>query len=105
LSRILHALQAAAPKAKIAVMTCYEWAAVGDPASDRLVEQLDRTIDAAAAKAGVTTVDAFAAFNRIGDGRRRLCDLTLFCSPTHDLHPSDAGYRVMRDLSAKALAT
>lgn len=105
LRTILGRLRDAAPGATILVMPYYNWLAVTDPATDRSVEQLNRAIAAAAAIAGARTVDAFAAFNRTGgDERKRLCELTLFCGPTHDLHPSDAGYRTIGELFAAAVA-
>lgn len=103
LRRILSALRAAAPKARILVGTYYNWLAVTDPDTDRFVEALNRTIAAAVTEAGAGLVDVFPAFNRTGEARARLCDLTLYCTLARDLHPSDAGYRVIGDLFAEAL--
>ncbi len=102
LRAILVRLRAAAPAATILVPTYYNWLAVTDPATNQSVEQLNRAIAAAAAEAGARVVDTFAAFNRTGDERERLCELTLFCGPTRDLHPSDAGYRAIGELLAAA---
>ncbi|QDI82401.1 hypothetical protein E8E01_19250 [Methylorubrum populi] len=104
LKQSLSALRVAAPEARILVGTYYNWLAVDDPDTDRFVEALNRTITTAATEAGAGVVDVFPAFNRTGDTHARLCDLTLYCTPARDLHPSDAGYRVIGDLFAKALA-
>ena len=100
-------LRAAAPDARILVGTYYNWLAIADSDSDsdRFVEALNGTITAAATEAGAGVVDVFPAFNRSGDARARLCDLTLFCTAARDLHPSDAGYRVIGDLFVKAADT
>lgn len=105
LRRILPALRAPAPEARILVGTYYNWLAVTDPDTDRFIEALNRTITAAVTEAGADLVDVFPAFNRTGEARARLCDLTLYCTPARDLHPSDAGYRVIGELFAKALDT
>lgn len=100
---ILSRLRTAAPDATILVLNYYNWLAVTDPATDRFVEQLNYAIATAASEAGAKLVDVFTAFNRTGKERERLCELTLFCGPTRDLHPSDAGYRVIGGLLAAAL--
>ncbi len=48
-------------------------------------------------------VDLFGPFNHSGDLREHLCALTLVCSPLHDLHPSDQGYRLIGTLIAERL--
>ena len=99
---MLTRLKSAAPRAKFLVMTYYNWLAAADPASDRQVLGLDAAIVAAAHSAGMGTVDTFGAFNRTGNERARVCALTLFCGPTKDLHPTNAGYRLIASLFEKA---
>lgn len=103
LRTILSHLRIEAPDATLLVLNYYNWLAVTDPATDRVVEQLNDAIATAASESGAKLVDVFTAFNRTGNQRERLCELTLFCGPTRDLHPSDAGYRVIGGLLAVAL--
>lgn len=98
LKLILGQLRDAAPRARILVGTYYNWLAAIDQGGDRFVEDLNRMIAAAAADGGARTILVFPTFNRTGDPVARLCALTLFCTPAHDLHPSDAGYRTIGDL-------
>ena len=100
---IVQRLHAAAPAATLVALGYYDWLAVEAPSTDRLVTDLNATIASATASAGVRFTDPYRAFERTGDLRARLCDLTLYCSPSRDLHPSDAGYRTLADLLAAAL--
>lgn len=100
LRTILCRLKAAAPGARILVATVYDWLAGADPEGDPAVLALNRTITTEASRAGAGLVDIHPAFNCTGDPRERLCALTLLCTPAQDLHPSDAGYRVIGDLFA-----
>ena len=102
LHTMLTRLKAAAPHAKFLVMTYYNWLGAVDPASDGDVEELNAAIVAAAHAAGMGTVDTFTAFNRTGNEHARVCKLTLFCGPTKDLHPTNAGYRLIAGLFEKA---
>lgn len=95
---IFARLRSAAPSAKIVALGYYNWLGGVAPGTDRSVEDLDATIASAAARAKIRFASAFREFNRTGDERSHLCDLTLFCGPSHDLHPSDAGYRTIGDL-------
>lgn len=119
LERILGALRQAAPNATLLVLTYYDWQ--GDAhGSSAPVRDLDRAIITAAARVDARTVDTFVVFN--GDGsmeeangkandktnntaaeNRRLCNLTLYCTGSHDLHPSDAGYALIGEHLIAAL--
>ena len=48
------------------------------------------------------TVDVYGAFDRTGDEKTQLCNLTLFCGAIHDLHPTDLGYRTIGALLSAA---
>jgi lysophospholipase L1-like esterase len=98
----LASLHAAAPKARILVLDYYNWFATPDTAIDLAIQALNRTIAEAARAHGARLVDLYAAFNRSGDASAQICALTLFCGPTHDLHPSDAGYRLIGTLAFAA---
>lgn len=98
LRTIFAQVRAAAPKAEIYALTAYNWLSIVDPATDALVVDLDTDIGAAAMRSEIETVDVFGAFDRTGNAEARICALTLYCGPTHDLHPSDLGYRTIGDL-------
>lgn len=113
LERILGALRQAAPNATLLVLTYYDWQG-GVHGSSAPVRDLDRAILAAAARVDARTVDTFVVFN--GDDsveeangkdkaaeNRRLCKLTLYCTSSRDLHPSDAGYALIGEQLIAAL--
>lgn len=100
---IFSRLRRAAPSATIVALGYYNWLAVTAPGTDRTVEDLDTTIAGAAARAKVRFVNPFDAFNRTGNERTRLCELTFFCGVPRDLHPTDAGYRTIGNLLIDAL--
>lgn len=102
LRTIFAQLRASAPKAYIYALTYYNWLAIADPATTPLVTDLNGAIADAAARVRAKTVDVYTAFDRTGDEKTQLCDLTLFCGDTHDLHPSDAGYRAIGSLLSEA---
>ena len=91
---ILNKLRLAAPHVKILVMTYYNWLGIQHPRSDEQVRDLNQIITESAHTIGATTVSTFSAFNRKQD----LCQLSMICGPTKDLHPSDAGYKVIANL-------
>lgn len=92
LDTIVGRIRAAAPAAEFLVLDYYNWMAVDDPATDKQVEKLNAAIADAATRHGARVVHVYPAFNRTGDESRTLCELTLYCGPSKDLHPSDAGY-------------
>jgi lysophospholipase L1-like esterase len=100
LDTILAALHEAAPQALLLVLRPYNPFAVGQPASDETARRLGAVLEQAAARHGATVVDAFADFNRRPGERERLCELTLVCTASRDIHPSDAGYRRLAELFA-----
>lgn len=94
LSIILHNLRYAAPHTKILVMTYYNWLGLQHPRSDAQVRDLNAIITRSARSIGATTIHTFPAFNESGN----LCKLSLICGPTKDLHPTNAGYRLIAQL-------
>ncbi|MCF3948246.1 SGNH/GDSL hydrolase family protein [Acidiphilium iwatense] len=94
LSTILHNLKYAAPHTKILVMTYYNWLGLQHPRSDAQVRDLNAIITRSAKSINATTIHTFPAFNESG----KLCELSLICGPTKDLHPTNAGYRLIARL-------
>lgn len=99
LNIILYNVRHAAPHTKIAVMTYYNWLAIRHPSSSIEVRQLNRIITRSAQSIGAITVHTFPSFNQSG----KLCDLSLYCGPTKDLHPTNAGYELIADLFYRKL--
>lgn len=52
-----------------------------------------------------TTPVHLAGYGRVPKGVARVCALTWMCTPEHNLHPNDAGYRAIADAVAAAIAT
>ena len=100
---ILKKIRSAAPHTKILVMTYYNWLALQHPSSNNEVRQLNKIITQSANSVGATTVDVFPSFNDSDNIRSHLCKLSLICGPTKDLHPTNAGYRLIADLFEKNL--
>jgi lysophospholipase L1-like esterase len=94
LSIILHNLRYAAPHTRILVTTYYNWLGLQHPRSDAQVRELNAIITRSARSIGATTIHTFPAFNESGN----LCKLSLICGPTKDLHPTNAGYRLIAQL-------
>ncbi len=103
LTTIVSRIRTAAPATDFRVLTYYNWLAVDDPKTGQQVEKLNAAISRAATAHGARLVDVYPTFNRSGDERETLCELTLYCRPTKDLHPSDAGYRAIADLLSKTI--
>ena len=106
LGQILPALRQAAPGAQILVMGLYNPFAAADASTNSLAMGLDQVIQQVAAATGATYVDTLTPFNLTGAQPATICFLTLFCTPSQDIHPSDAGYlaiaRAMWDASGFA---
>lgn len=100
LNIILSNLRYAAPHAKILVMTYYNWLGLQHPKSDTQIHELNRLISRSARSINATTIHTFPAFNQ----SNRLCALSLICGPTKDLHPTDAGYRLIANLFYKGMS-
>ena len=94
LNRIMQRLRHAAPHTKIAVLNYYNWLARQHPHSDKQVQELNALIERSAHAVNATVIDVFPQFNDQG----KLCDLSLICGPTKDLHPTDAGYDLIANL-------
>lgn len=94
LTTALLELRQADPAAELVALAPYNPFAVTVAASDALALALDSAISAAAAPAGARVADAYPAFNG-GGGAGQICQLTAYCTPLHDIHPTAAGYRVI----------
>jgi lysophospholipase L1-like esterase len=95
LPKILGELHQASPSSEIIVMTYYNAFYGQDPTTDALIAPLNEEIASIAAAHGDRIADAFTPFNRTGDERATLCNLTFICSALHDEHPTDLGYSVI----------
>lgn len=95
LTQILTALRQTAPRSEIIVLQLYNPLAVVDPSTNALTQALNGVIAAAAATVQARVADSFTPFNLVQPQPQTLCALTLFCTALHDIHPSDAGYRVI----------
>ncbi len=95
MTTILGALRAAAPSAEIIVMQYYNPYAVADPSTDLSAQALNAAIAESASTVRARLADAFTPFNLASAEPATLCALTLFCTPLHDIHASDAGYAVI----------
>jgi hypothetical protein len=72
--------------------------AYSDPSTNAAVETLNGVIRTEAGQYRDRVVDAFTPFNLALPQPQTLCTLTLFCTPLQDVHPSDAGYRLVAQL-------
>jgi lysophospholipase L1-like esterase len=95
LNQILGSLRAAAPDSEILVLRYYDPYAAAQPISLQVTEALNAVISAAAGAADARVADTFTPFNLTPPQPQTLCALTLFCTPLHDIHPSDAGYQTI----------
>jgi lysophospholipase L1-like esterase len=94
LDRALAELREAAPSAEIIVMKYYDPFAFNTPGTIAITELLDQAITNAAAAHGARLADALTPFNLVAPQPTTLCGLGPFC-PLSDIHPNDAGYRVI----------
>ncbi|HVA90857.1 MAG TPA: SGNH/GDSL hydrolase family protein [Chloroflexota bacterium] len=95
LTQILAALRQASPRSEIIVLQLYNPLAVLAPSTNAITQPLNAVIAAVAAGAQARLADAFTPFNLAQPQPQTLCALTLFCTPLHDVHASDAGYQVI----------
>lgn len=101
LGQILGALRAAAPDAEILLLKPYNPFAAKYPKSNDLVARLDDVLVAAAKTEHVRIVDGFTPINVDPPAGQDVCSLTHFCS-AGDIHPTDAGYRILAQAFWKA---
>lgn len=86
--------------------------------SEVVIDRLNNLLAAIYTAAGALVADVPAAYgtdNRtpvempghglVPAGVARVCVLTWMCTPEHNLHPTDAGYRAIADAVAAAIAT
>jgi lysophospholipase L1-like esterase len=86
--------------------------------SEVVIDRLNNLLAAIYTGAGALVADVPAAYgtdNRtpvempghglVPAGVARVCALTWMCTPEHNLHPTDAGYRAIADAVAAAIAT
>ncbi len=99
LTAILHAIRVAAgPNVKMFVFNCFDaYSGTGIPieaTQEMLVTLLNQKIAAIAAQPDIDAklIDAYSAFK--GKGQQ----LTAATAPSTEVHPNDAGYRVLADL-------
>lgn len=92
---ILSTLRASAPNSEIIVMEYYNPFAVIDPTTNGAAQSLNAVLAGDAASVRGRVADAFTPFNLAPAEPATLCVLTLFCTSLHDIHASDAGYRVI----------
>jgi len=92
LAQILGALRKAAPDASISVLELYNPYIVAAPSSSVLADALNKVIVQTAAATQVNVADAYTPFNVNPPQPQTICALTAFCTPLHDIHPTDAGY-------------
>jgi len=88
LDEILGALRAAAPDSEILTFTQYNI----DPRFMPLSDAFNAVVVSTAATHRVRVADVFAAFKPAP-----ICDLTLVCAAISDVHPSDAGYKLIAE--------
>jgi lysophospholipase L1-like esterase len=98
LTQIVSQLHAAAPSSRIIVLELYNPYAVDVPASDLIAQALNQQIATAATAGGAVVVNAYPVFNVAASEKTTLCQLTAYCTPLKDIHPTDAGYQALAAL-------
>jgi lysophospholipase L1-like esterase len=86
--------------------------------SETVIDRLNNELAAIYTGAGDLVADVPAAYGTddrtpvhlpghgtVPEGVARVCHLTWMCSPEHNLHPNDAGYRAIADAVAAAIDT
>ncbi len=92
LTEILTALHAASPKSEIILLTIDNPYVVSIPASTAIVQALNVTLTGVANAHGARVADGYTPISTPTE----VCALTLVCiAPLHDIHPNDAGYKVL----------
>lgn len=97
-STILARLRDAAPYTEIIVLGYYNPLIVSIPGSDVVAAQLNSLLAQTAAKYRARFADPLPVFNPPVNEIPTICQLTLICTPLHDIHASDAGYQKFADL-------
>ena len=95
---ILTAVHAAAPHAQLVVFNLYNPLAFSLPGSDALIAQTNAVITQVAQAFGARVADAFTVMNHAAGSpaeRAFVCSRTWECTPYHNIHPTDLGYRQM----------
>lgn len=92
LAKIIGALRQASPNSEIILMNFYNPYGAVDASTNTLAVGVNKALAALAAATGVRVADNLTPFNLTPPQPQRVCQLTLFCTSLHDIHPSDAGY-------------
>ena len=87
-------------------------------ASETVIDQMNSELAAIYTGAGALVADVpvtygtddktpvqLPGYGAVAAGVGRVCALTWMCTPEHNLHPNDAGYRAIADAVAAAIAT
>jgi lysophospholipase L1-like esterase len=98
LSTILARLRHAAPYTEIIVLGLYNPMAADVPGSDAVAAQLNSILAQTAARYRARFANPLPVFNPPVNEIATICRLTLICTPLHDIHASDLGYRRLADL-------
>lgn len=98
LSTILARLRRAAPYTEIIVLGLYNPSIVSTPGSDAIVAQFNAVEAQAAAQYRARFADPLPVFNPAVNEIPTICELTLICTQSFDIHPSDLGYQKLADL-------
>jgi lysophospholipase L1-like esterase len=102
LGLILADLRGAAPRARIIVLGLYNPFGPSLAGADQLTAQLNEVMSHAAATVGARFADPLPVFNPPGPSEQpTICLLTNFCTPLHDIHPTDLGYAALAGLVLK----
>jgi lysophospholipase L1-like esterase len=95
---ILTSLEALAPDARIVVFNLYNPLAEVLPGSDALLAVVNHTLAEIATAFHASLADAFTAINLSAGSPAEpalICARTWECTPFHNIHPTDLGYRAM----------
>ncbi len=92
LATMVGTIRQLAPNAEIIVPQLYNPYAAADASTNALLVPINNAIVAATAPFGAVNPDWFAPINGGSAQPQTVCALTLFCTPLHDVHLSDAGY-------------
>jgi lysophospholipase L1-like esterase len=95
LDHILGALRSAAPDTEIIVVVLYNPFKPFNPASDELWSQyVVQVASEAAARSNARVANLFEAWHTTD----QICRFTFLCTPSVDVHPTDAGYQELANL-------
>jgi lysophospholipase L1-like esterase len=102
LSRILARIRAAAPYTEIIVLGLYNPLIVTIPGTDPIAAQFNAGMAQVAAQYRARFADPLPVFNPAVNEIPTICNLTLMCTPLHDIHASDAGYQQLANVAFAA---